>query len=780
MNRSTWLTDELIQAAFERRAGRAAHGDLRETILTLSSATSQRAAWRLRLASSLSRPVLRPAWVALLVLAALLGIALAVVLVGQRPQSPFRAGLLAYSQDGDVYLANADGSGAIKVLHDAGVVFSAPTWSPDDRWLALQGSGAVFILDPGTLELRRVASGEGAVWSSDGRSLAFVRSSASGTALIEIFEVGTGALRDLQPKLATGASLGLPLAWSPDGRGFLATTYASNGNRFVRIDAATGDTVDIAPMPHLSEPGAHWSPDSQRFAYARPDACDQPPCRTAIVVADADLSHAIAISDPAKVSSNPIWSPDGAWIAFTSATWPNPSASTLWIVRPDGRYLRALVETGAFSAYSWSADGAAVDFSRFDPVTGVGLGVFEVRISDGALRSIDLAPGLTGYDLQAIPAERPVPRLPNPPSPASPALESTAPLPSPPAALSADPSGSWSGIAVDGYCDAGILDFRTLTPRIVGSQCPESNGTVVFAPQGAAYAASELDASVSVVRSDGPTTNVLEALGVPPPGVLSQVDMAWSPDGRWLSVHRCIQDAHGDCVDPAYIVVSAGGRSLQRLPATPSWSPDGRRLVIKGENGDLLVGSPDGSDLRSIGNFPLPSSWSPDATQFAFVRDGDAWIVNADGTDEKNATNFASGGVFDAIWSPDGRFIAVIQESQLQILRLDGGDLLPIDLGRGRTSFFGLSWSPDSTRLAVVVGPGDSPATLIVRTEDWTATALRGEVIDSVAWSPDGRFIALMSRSSGFSAIDIANADGSGRHTIWTGPDSWTRITWVQ
>ena len=49
MNRSDWLTDELIQAVFERRAARAVPGDLRETIVTLSAASSQRSPWRLYL-----------------------------------------------------------------------------------------------------------------------------------------------------------------------------------------------------------------------------------------------------------------------------------------------------------------------------------------------------------------------------------------------------------------------------------------------------------------------------------------------------------------------------------------------------------------------------------------------------------------------------------------------------------------------------------------------------------------------------------------------------------
>ncbi len=161
MNRTDLLTDELIQAAFERRAGRADPVGLRADILALTATSNQQWAWRLRLASVFSMPALRPAWVALFVLAALLGIALAVALIGQQPPpAPFGTSLLAYTQHGDLYLANADGSEARKVVHDPGVVFSAPTWSPDDRWLALEGSGAIFVFDPATLGLRRIASAE--------------------------------------------------------------------------------------------------------------------------------------------------------------------------------------------------------------------------------------------------------------------------------------------------------------------------------------------------------------------------------------------------------------------------------------------------------------------------------------------------------------------------------------------------------------------------------------------------------------------------------------------
>jgi WD40 repeat protein len=89
MNRSDWLTDELIQAAFERRVGRAAPGDLRETILTLSAASSQRSPWRRQLRSTMSTPVLRPTMLTGIAAATVIGvIAVGAALFVTRPDQP--------------------------------------------------------------------------------------------------------------------------------------------------------------------------------------------------------------------------------------------------------------------------------------------------------------------------------------------------------------------------------------------------------------------------------------------------------------------------------------------------------------------------------------------------------------------------------------------------------------------------------------------------------------------------------------------------------------------
>ena len=148
MNRSDWLTDELIEAAFERRAGRAAPDDLRDGILSQTAVTGQRRAWAVRLSERVVDADPRPAWVAIAVLVALLGLAIALALVGQRPTTPFRTGLLAYVSGGDVYVAQPDGSGAEVALHQDGVAFQTVAWSPVGSRLADRRGVGRVMLDP--------------------------------------------------------------------------------------------------------------------------------------------------------------------------------------------------------------------------------------------------------------------------------------------------------------------------------------------------------------------------------------------------------------------------------------------------------------------------------------------------------------------------------------------------------------------------------------------------------------------------------------------------------
>ena len=69
-----------------------------------------------------------------------------------------------------------------------------------------------------------------------------------------------------------------------------------------------------------------------------------------------------------KSSSNPTWSPDGRWIAFTSGRIDDKSQ--LFAIRPDGGEAVQLTkfETGV-GGFDWSPDGRTIAFTAGDPVT---------------------------------------------------------------------------------------------------------------------------------------------------------------------------------------------------------------------------------------------------------------------------------------------------------------------------------------------------------------------------------------------------------------------------
>jgi Tol biopolymer transport system component len=50
----------------------------------------------------------------------------------------------------------------------------------------------------------------------------------------------------------------------------------------------------------------------------------------------------------------------------------------------------------------------------------------------------------------------------------------------------------------------------------------------------------------------------------------------------------------------------------------------------------------------------IPAFWSPDGTKLLFVKNNDIYVINPDGTNEQNLTNFSTPEIF-ATWSPDGK-----------------------------------------------------------------------------------------------------------------------------
>ena len=531
MNPPNWLTDDLIEAAFQRRAGRAAPGDLRDGILAVTAGTRQRSRWAMRFAPTNSIMITRPAWIAIAVLAALVALVAALAMIGQRPSTPFRTGLLSYVRGGDVYLARPDGSDPEVVLHQDGVVFMTVAWSPDGSRLAIDGEAGAIVVDPATGTATFIG-GTNPVWSPDGRQLAVLDPGALPVPTrLRIVEMAGGGTARTLPFPAIGG-----LAWSPNGRWIAATGGTSGAsNSLVRIDVTTGAVTELdgpsGMLDSVRDPA--WSPDSLHIAFIRwgPEGAGNCPgnplCATDVFVANADGSDAVRLNQVRGKADLPSWSPDGRWIAFRDADRANHGggqttdaiATGIAMAHPDGTGQRTISADGV-EAFAW---GAESDRLRFIGDAGAGSAptIREVTL-DGIPQAVEVplgpAPNLferTGsrFAWQTLDVGRAVQALPKVfPSPGATALVAVTPAPADPA----DPSGTWPTVvsqSEDG-CKPMTIASGTGAVATVADICDAFGAsTYGWSPEGSFYAAIiDQKRHLTLARRDGSVDSQIDHL----------------------------------------------------------------------------------------------------------------------------------------------------------------------------------------------------------------------------------------------------------------------------
>jgi TolB protein len=167
-------------------------------------------------------------------------------------------------------------------------------------------------------------------------------------------------------------------------------------------------------------------------------------------------------------------------------------------------------------------------------------------------------------------------------------------------------------------------------------------------------------ADIFVINADG--SGLLNVTNT----VTTSFDFAWSPDGRRIAY------LEGDPAGAPLYVVNADGTGKHRLTrplmvdlGSPSWSPDGRTLAFTGGS-VLYTVHADGTGLRKLTRGPgwnVGPDWSPDGRRIVFVsgRDGlahrtfDLFVMNADGSGQRNLTHTPRVSELSASWAPAAR-----------------------------------------------------------------------------------------------------------------------------
>jgi Tol biopolymer transport system component/C-terminal processing protease CtpA/Prc len=205
-------------------------------------------------------------------------------------------------------------------------------------------------------------------------------------------------------------------------------------------------------------------------------------------------------------------------------------------------------------------------------------------------------------------------------------------------------------------------------------------------------------------------------------------------------------------------------------------SPDGRKVALITRGEVFAASTRDGGAAQRVTDTPGPESspvWSPDSRRLAYVseRGLGSRIVEYDfATGTERFLTDAAGYDWAPVYAPDGKSLAYVRgRDELRVISLGGGDppragTLVFKGALGRRQGSRPTWSPDSKWLAFAVTDRRAFRNI------WVAPAGGGEArpisflangttSDTIAWSPDGRFILFdtgqRNEDSGIVRIDL-------------------------
>lgn len=185
-------------------------------------------------------------------------------------------------------------------------------------------------------------------------------------------------------------------------------------------------------------------------------------------------------------------------------------------------------------------------------------------------------------------------------------------------------------------------------------------------------------------------------------------DFHWSPDSRQIAfdcwcgpqggVNTYVMNADG-----SELTELANDEMTNSSSESPSWSPDGKRVVFdsgSGGNTDIYSINPDGNGLTKLTNSHdyFAPFWSPDGKQIAFFSDPppdlNVHIMNADGSSQRPLLSATDTGHIESFsWSPDSRQIAFVYHSDIYVANADGSGQRRLTGSRLSDVLFALSFT---------------------------------------------------------------------------------------
>ena len=214
----------------------------------------------------------------------------------------------------------------------------------------------------------------------------------------------------------------------------------------------------------------------------------------------------------------------------------------------------------------------------------------------------------------------------------------------------------------------------------------------------------------------------------------------------------------------------------------PSWSSDGARIVFT-RAGDIYAIDADGSDERRLADLPGDGrgpAYSPDGETIAYGRGRDGagfalWLMDADGSNQREAYKDANVYVNNPEWMPDGRSLIFARDATgvLEIWQLDiaTSSVTPLAQSGVDNSLFAVArdgstvgFQSDRTPGGIFLMDADG-SNVRHLTGNWTSAY-------PLSWSPDGQNLAYWQADGWLYLIPMTGGE-SVRWTEGTGGVAW-------
>jgi Tol biopolymer transport system component len=725
---------------------------------------------------------------------------------------------LVYEKDHQIYIVNTDGTSPTNLSRNTADEIN-PDWTPDASKVLFNsdrnGTLSTYAMNADGSDAQVIGgASKGPVLSPDGTRIAYI---GPGTPEgIEALYV-MNADGSNQTRLTFAAGLATDPVWSPDSSLISYRLVQSIFSEIHIISPNGAGDHSIAGSGRYFD--VTWSRDSSKITYTnRTDG------EIYIVAADGSVSPANLTNNLPGFDTNPVWSSDGSQIAFLSDRDSANGNSELFLMNADGSNQRRVTNDGLSKReVSWSPDNLRIAYIG---QSGDGEGIYAVN-TDGTFLSRLTTTDARHAHIRWEPIIAPPPAtaeltvwgVTNPRYVAAGSqVTYTFYLFNygPSVATDATFTGQFpAGVTLNsindngggGTCSGtpGSASFNCTFPTFNVYETKMVNVTATSAVAGAPYTPVATNFNLTSTTLENNTSDnsgtiefliAAPALPAPTPGPTDEEQFAYMKFDPATSQ----SDIFRQRVDGAELLNLTNDSTNK---ASFLWSPDGSRMAVLRYDYPNLVTSlsvmnADGSNvqvLTNVSNEYIDNYvWSPDGSKLVFnarpyagdnSTTSDIYVINADGTNRINLTG-GDGYNTDAKWSPDGTRISY-QRSQynpdntqlhdLYVMNANGTNRIKIPHADGVNDSAGV-WSPNGSRLAFTRYATDQvPNLYTVQADGSNLLRLTNDANSNDGypqWSPNGSKLLFSSYRPDSSALEVVNADGSGRTIIFSPPPDGT------